>query len=123
MLTIGHYDIEEKRSHLKLLAVDDVSCAIEYQPGDGTRYVVRFNKMSENERRAYGCSPDCLLMVRVVGPNQFKGMTVDGYTHPNYLSEKLECNPHTAGMLCKLIEYVFHGTDVGPSLYETEAAR
>jgi hypothetical protein len=123
MLTNGHYDILDKRKHLKLLLDEPNAVAFDYQPGDGTRYVVRFSLMSPNERRAYGCSVDAMLMTHNTGPNTFAGMTVENGTHPNYIMEKMGCNAVTAKVYETLIDFVFNGTDVGPSLYETEAAR
>ena len=123
MLTIGHYDILDKREHLKLLMDEPDAVAFDYQPGDGTRYVVRFSLMSPNERRAYGCAADAMLMTRNTGPNTFAGMTVEDGTHPNYIREKMGCNAVTAAVYETLINFIFHGTDVGPSLYETGEAR
>jgi hypothetical protein len=123
MLTFGHLDILERRPHLKVLGYSDESCGFDYQPGDGTRYNVRFNKLSASEASALGCTQDSLLMVRNTGPNTFVGMTVSAGTHPFYIKEKLGCVDRTATVLADLIDFVFNATDVGPSLYETGEAR
>jgi hypothetical protein len=123
MLTFGHLDIIERRKHLKVLGYSDESCGFEYCPGDGTRYVVRFNKLSASEASALGCTQDSLLMVRNTGPNTFVGMTVSAGTHPIYIKEKLGCIDRTAAVLSDLIDFVFDAKDVGPSLYETGEAR
>lgn len=122
MLTIGHCDVIDKRPHLKLLTDEPSTVAFDYQPGDGTRYVVSFNKLSTAEARAYGCSTDAILMVRNTGPNTFAGMTVENGTHQYYIMEKMGCNAVTAKVYETLIDFVFNGTDVGPSHYEKGAA-
>lgn len=125
MLTIGHYDIEAKYPYeLKLAEADEKNFTVEFQPRDGTRYVVMFRKPCEAERRMFGCGPDAWMVSMERGPAKFKSALLSPRSHHTYIKEKMEVNTYTAMVLAKLLDYVFCGTDIGPfPMKDTEEGR
>jgi hypothetical protein len=116
MLTIGHYDIVAKYPYeLKLAEVQDgAGFTVEFQPRDGTRYVVVFRKPCEAERKMFGCAPDAWMVSYERGPAQFKSALLSPRSHYTYIKEKMEVNTYTAKVLEKLLDFVFEGEDIGP---------
>lgn len=122
MLKDKHFAILDKRKHLVLLdSLVNNDCAFDYQPGDGTRYVLLFKRIGEGERRAVGGAPNSVLLSYFRGSNSFQSMLATEYSLPVYIEEKLKCNSPTAEMIYKVVDFFFNGTDVGPSRYEKGA--
>ena len=84
---------------------------VEYQPGDGYRYVVLFHALSEPMRRAVGCSQYDVMMTYVAGPNRHVGMVTDGYSYPNYIQEKTGLSDATCQRLYEVAQFVL-GADL-----------
>lgn len=116
MLTIGHYDIAAKYPYeIKLAEVQDGSgLTVEFQPRDGTRYVVMFRQPCEAERKMFGCGPDAWMVSKMDGPAKFKSALLSPRSHYTYIKEKLDVNTHTAKVLEKLLDFVLDGEDIGP---------
>lgn len=116
MLTIGHYDIAAKYPYeLKLAEVQDGSgLTVEFQPRDGTRYVVMFRKPCGAEQKMFGCGPDAWMVSKMDGPAKFKSALLSDSQHYTYIQEKLGVNEYTAKVLERLLDYVFSGVDIGP---------
>ena len=116
MLTIGHYDIAAKYPYeFKLAEMQDGSgLTVEFQPRDGTRYVVMFRQPCEAERKMFGCGPDAWMVSMQSGPAKFKSALLSPHSHYTYIAEKLGVNHYPALVLEKLLDFVFNGTDIGP---------
>ena len=116
MLTIGHYDIAEKYPYEIEIAEeqDGAGYTVQFQPKDGTRYVLMFRKPCERERRLFGCSADAWMVNYEVGPATFKAALLSPRSHHTYIQEKLNVSPYTAKVLERLLDFVFNATDIGP---------
>lgn len=116
MLTIGHYDIAAKYPYeIRLAEVQDGSgLTVEFQPRDGTRYVVMFRQPCEAERKMFGCGHDAWMVSMQSGPAKFKSALLSPRSHYTYIKEKLDVNTYTAVVLEKLLDFVFDGEDIGP---------
>lgn len=116
MLTIGHYDIAAKYPYeIRLVETHDGSgLTVEFQPRDGTRYVVMFRQPCAAERELFGCGLDAWMVSKMDGPAKFKSALLFPRAHYTYIKEKLEVNTYTALVLSRLLDFVFDGVDIGP---------
>jgi hypothetical protein len=114
MITEMHRKIaESSEGRIRLLDGGPESMGVEYQPGDGLRYVVLFHTLYEPMRKAIGCSPYDVMMTYVAGPNRHVGMVTDGHSYPRYIQEKIGLSDNICQRLHEVSQFVV-GND--PSL-------
>lgn len=85
---------------------------LEYQPGNGSRYVVSFAQVPDEAQKGLGCSPGSWLVSLVDGACEGRACVLapHGYLSLDYVAEKLrlpfETHEGDLRVLCELIGHV-----------------
>ena len=82
------------------------SVGVEYQPGDGYRYVMFFHNLSEPMRRAIGCSDYDVMLTYIAAPNRHVGMTLDIHTYPVYIANKTGLGDRECQRIYEVVQFV-----------------
>jgi hypothetical protein len=80
---------------------------IEYQPGNGTRYLLLFLDCywPEQDKKIFGFPENAVLVVWM-GHGQMWVQRNDALLHPNYVKEKLKCSEPDAYVLAEVIGHM-----------------
>lgn len=89
--------------------------SIEYQPGDGTRYLMAFHSLTEGERRFYGCGESAVLVTVMSGGNRYVSSCLEEFSHISYISEKLNTSPRTSEAVEHLLQFVYNPNRAPPA--------
>jgi hypothetical protein len=112
-----HYIFASENPKQVQLAGDTVV----FQPGDGTRYVVRFSLLDVEggEARVYGCSNDSELVTVMTGPNRYATACLSPDSYPGYIQEKLGVSEYTAKVLYHLLGWYFEARKLPPFPFDS----
>lgn len=92
--SIRFYDIREKE------------CLIDYQPGNGTKYLLHFQHSDwpEATRKHFGIADNSTLVTWIgAGKSMWVSLTDTSLLHPCYVSEKLRCSEYEGRVLAEVI--------------------
>ena len=113
-VTVAHILAEDANPDRISIAQGPHSTTYQFQPGDGTRYVVTEVMLSPAECRLYGCAAGSRMFSIMCGSNMLLGFCTDAAPHYYYIQEKLGFSEYTTLAWERFFEFIFHGTDLGP---------
>jgi len=87
---------------------------LEFQPRDGTRYVIVFRPVLDEEARPLGHSPGASFVSVMRGANSYQTSAFSDAPMPYYVAEKLPVNDYTARTLARALRFLFNAEDIGP---------
>ena len=81
------------------------SLAVQYQPGDGYRYVIY---IADGAGKSFSGAPtEAMLVTVMTGTNQGVSAWLEPETHPSYIREKLKVPETTAHRVAEVLDIVF----------------